>query len=186
LKISEEVFLLKPGDVLVYVNDRTDWFSRLKRKMSTKYEHVSMYLGRAFDEPMLYESDSRGVGIQSLNHQRGRLVEVYRPKLSASKIKKIAATAVVIASAETSRYDYLDIMSEVLPRLLYGYFGVGFMLKYRRDGHYICSEAVAEAFWRNGIEVVCENEIPLPSDFVKTCTLEYMYEGYLLEDVLGR
>jgi hypothetical protein len=48
----------------------------------------------------------------------------------------------------------------------------------------ICSEAVAEAFWRAGIDILPQDVIPLPGDFVESLILDPVYEGRLLENIL--
>ena len=67
---------LEPCDVLVCLNARKDFFSRIKRLAMGRYEHVEMYLGDKFYKiPLLVESDNRGVVIQNVAHQRGSQVE---------------------------------------------------------------------------------------------------------------
>jgi hypothetical protein len=74
----------------------------------------------------------------------------------------------------------LDIVTDI--KSFYDYYAIGGLtlillakklhlplpIKYHRDELMICSEAVAEAFWRSGIEIVPPDNMPLPVDFLKS------------------
>jgi len=48
----------------------------------------------------------------------------------------------------------------------------------------ICSEAVAEIFWRNKVDVLPKDLTPVPADFADDSTvLEFITEGRLLDDL---
>jgi hypothetical protein len=64
-----------------------------------------------------------------------------------------------------SFYDYVQAGKEGLS-LIFMKFHLPVPLKYQRDGLYICSEAVAEPFWRNSILILPENRCPLPGDYL--------------------
>jgi hypothetical protein len=66
---------------------------------------------------------------------------------------------------------------------LYEKFGIPMPSKYVRDQQMICSEAVAETFWRAGFLVLPQNVIPLPPDFLESSLLERVFEGKILEDI---
>lgn len=178
------MFKLEPCDVLLCINDRGDLFSTLKRWAMGRYEHVLIYLGKAFNDiPMLYESDGRGVVIQNLSHQTGRPVVVLRPKIKNRD--DIIANAIEIASKDRSYYDYFAIIRSAAPRLLKEKFPfLPIPSHYVRDRMMICSEAVAEPFWEANIIILPKDIIPLPDDFETSPVLELLNEGKLLEDIL--
>lgn len=180
------MFKLEEADLLLCVNDRTDLFSRIKRKAIGRYEHISMYVGNFHDIPMLYESDGRGVVIQNIAHQTGRRVVVMRPQIKWRDKHSVVATAIYIASQDKSYYDYLAIVHTALPRIIKEKFPfIPIPSHYCRDDTMICSEACAEPFWRQNILILPETIIPLPSDFFVSPVLKYAYEGKLLQDING-
>jgi len=177
---------LESADIILYVNDRKDWFSTFKRWASGRYEHVSMYIGKFHDIPMLYESDGRGVVIQNVAHQTGRSVVIMRPEITQIQKNKVIKTAFDIASSDKSYYDYFAIVKSAIPRLLKEKFSfLPVPSQYIRDAMMICSEATAEPFWRNGIEILPQDVIPLPIDYYTSPILKYVCEGKLLEDIVG-
>lgn len=171
---------LKPCDVLVCINDRQDTFSKVKRWAMGRYEHVEMYLGVEFaDIPILIESDNRGVVIQNVAHQDGRHVRAMRP----GSIQKLIRKAVEIASDSKSYYDWFGLIRFAAVRVLREKFGKKYPLTYRykRDPKMICSEAVAEIFWRNDIDVLPTDLTPVPADFAdESDTLSFVAEGKLV------
>jgi len=177
------MFTLEFGDILVYVDEGTGFTSSISRWAIGRYNHVSMYIGEAFgDIPFIYESNGRGASIVSLQHQTGRLVTVMRPQML---MENVVNKAITIASDPQSYYDYLSYVTNCLPRVLMEKLPwLPLPLKYQRDIFLICSEAVAEAFWRVGIDILPKDIIPLPGDFVKALMLDPVYEGRLLEDIL--
>ena len=181
------MFKIEPVDLILCVNDRTDWFSSFKRWGSGRYEHTAMYLGTFHDIPMLYESDGRGVVIQNVAHQTGRPVVIMRPKLSKVQKNKVIKTAFDIASDDKSYYDYFGLVKSAIPRILKEKFSfLPIPSQYVRDAMMICSEATAEPFWRNGFEVLPQDIIPLPTDYFTSPILEYAHEGKLLEDIVAK
>ncbi len=180
-KVSPVV--MNPCDILVCINDRKDLFSRIKRWVMGRYEHVEMYLGDKFyDIPLLYESDNRGVVIQNVAHQRGRKVRVMRLELTVRKRARLVRTAVRIASDSRSYYDWIGLIRFAALRVLREKIHKNWSLKlYQRDPKMICSEAVAEIFWRNKIDILPKDIVPVPADFAKDSqTLEFVAEGNLL------
>ena len=180
------MFKLEPADLLLCINDRTDLFSKIKRKVIGRYEHISMYVGNFHDIPMLYESDGRGVVIQNIAHQTGRPVIVMRPQIEWKDKHSVIATAIEIASQDKSYYDYLGIIHSAAPRIIKEKLPfIPMPSRYIRDNMMICSEACAEPFWRRNILILPKTIIPLPSDFFVSPVLKYAYEGQLLQDING-
>ena len=178
---------LKPCDVLLYVNEGTDIFSAISRLGAGRYSHVAMYTGKAFDGvPFLFESSGRGATLINLQSHMGRLVKVMRPDHLASWQKKeIIAKTIELASDPQAYYDYFTIVKSCIPRILKEKFPfLPIPVMYHRDPMMICSEAVAEVFWRAGIEVLPKDVVPLPTDFETSPILEVVGEGRLMEDVL--
>lgn len=177
------MFRLEMGDILVYVDEGTGFTSSVSRWAIGRYNHVSMYLGEAMGGvPFIYESNGRGVSIVSLQYQTGRLVTVLRPEI---EMQTTSSEAIKIASDPKSYYDYFAYVHNCLPRVLKEKFPwLPIPSQYHRDDAMICSEAVAEAFWRAGIDILPQDVIPLPGDFVKSLILDPVYEGRLLEDIL--
>jgi len=183
-----------PCDVFVYVDEGTGFTSKVSRWAIGRYNHVSMYFGKILtNTPFIYESNGRGVSIVSLQHQTGRLVTVLRltPQADAafetSLIVKLLSTMINIASDPQSYYDYLSYVTNCLPRVLKEKIPwLPIPSQYHRDAAMICSEAVAEVFWRNEIDVlpqVPRTMIVLPGDFVKSSLFDIKYEGRILEDI---
>ena len=182
-----KMFKLEPCDVLLYVNEGKDIFSAISRWGAGRYSHVAMYIGKAFDDvPFLFESSGRGTTLINLQSHTGRLVKVMRADHLASWQKKeIIAKAIELASDPQAYYDYHAIAWYCIPRVLKRKFPfLPIPPKYVRDKKVICSEAVAEAFWRAGIQVLPKDVVPLPGDFESSPILEVVGEGRLLEDIL--
>lgn len=185
---------LQSCDIILFRNDRNDPLARFSRWAIGPYEHVAMYMGRIFTRiysflPMVYESRGRGVYIASLLPQTGKPVAVMRPILGAESYReKLLKTASEIAADEKSLYDYFCIVYSCIPRVLHEklppWLPIPIPVKYHRDIFMICSEAVAEVFWRNGFEVLPEDTVPLPVDFVLSPVLQYVGQGKLIEDIL--
>jgi len=183
---------LETCDIILWINDKNDPINRLSRWGIGPYSHVAMYIEPFLGVPMVYESRGRGVSIASLLPQTGQPVAVVRPILpplyERSWLpwqKVLVKTAFQIAADEKSFYDYLSIVHSVLPRVIAEKLPwLPLPVKYHRDIFFICSEAVAEVFWRNGISVISQDEIPLPGDFAKSPILKYMGKGKLMEDIL--
>jgi len=196
-----------PLDFLVYINTRTDWFSRLKRWAVGPYEHVAIYLGEAWGMPLKYESEGRGVSIKSLLTDTNLPVVVVRTQLTQEQADKVFVTIMDICSNPESYYDYAAVVKYCLPRILKEKFHIELPVYYKRDAYMICSEAAAEPFWRNIIPILkmddvkavmarseikklekqwqsaFELDIPMPSDFVNSDKLQHITSGKLFVDV---
>jgi hypothetical protein len=155
------IFTPEACDVFAYVDEGKGWTSTVSRWAIGRYDHVSLYLGRAFaDIPFLYESNGRGVSIVNVQHQTGRLVTVLRPQLSDIDKTRVIRKGIEIASDPKSYYDYLAYVTNCLPRVLKEKFPwLPIPYQYHRDAAMICSEAVEEAFFRAGIDVLPQNLI---------------------------
>jgi len=191
-------FYLEPGDILVNVNGRNDPFSRIKRWASGPYEHVFMYLGkvgilvsrrqpRIMRFPMLFESNGRGVVIQSLSNRYGQKVVVLRliSEHDRRRIPRVLEEAIKLASQPQSYYDYLCIVRFVLPRLICEKLGLAMPLAWHRDPWHICSEAVFEVFYRAKLDILRRDVVPLPGDFVTDSLLLEAWRGTLSEDLIS-
>lgn len=169
--------ILQPCDILLYIDEGKSPISKLSQWAIGRFNHVSMYLGEAFDGVgFVYESNGRGVSIVSLQHQVGRLVLVLRPLITEDDKVKVINTAIEIASNPKSYYDYFCIVQSCVPRVLKERFTfLPIPLQYHRDASMICSEAVAEVFWQNMLKILPRNVVPLPSDFATSRVLRPLY-----------
>jgi hypothetical protein len=187
-------FKLEPADILANVNDRIDPFSAAKRWLLGPYDHVFVYLGqmnivvagKIIRHPMLFESNGRGVVIQSLSNRYGQEVVVMRLRSNGDrqKIPHVIEQAVALASDPQAFYDYQCIIQHVLPQLICQKLGLPIPLKYQRNRIMICSEAAAEIFWRAMIEIVPRDIVPLPSSFVESVLLLKAWRGKLSPEVV--
>lgn len=205
---------LQTCDIILWINDKNDPINRLSRWAIGQYSHVAMYLGKytfvtgdkTFDIPIVYESRGRGIYIASLLPQTGMVAAVMRPKaldpelfnlqsVTDWTIKELLTTAFEMAADEAHFYDYVSIVHSVLPRLIAEKLPwLPLPVKYHRDIWFICSEAVAELWWRNDTLVLPDDKrledgtimarsIPLPGDFAKSPILTYMGKGKLMENI---
>ena len=196
---SMKDFKLEPADILVNVDRDKDPISLIKRwVLGSPYEHVFMYLGQLIlarpvqtnmyrEVPILFESNGRGVVIQSLSNRYGQEVVVLRLKFEqdSERIPWVLEEAIKLASDSQSYYDYLCIVRFVIPRLICEKLGIPLPLKYHRDPWHICSEAVFEVFINSGLELLYLEDVPLPGDFVNdSLLLEKIWSGKLSEGVL--
>ena len=190
---------LQTCDVLLFRNDKNDPLSKFSRWAIGPYSHVAMYLGKFFNVPFVYESRGRGAYIASLLPQTGAPVAVMRPLFHMMKLpdalcspktfvplkEQLIKTAFEIAADEKSFYDYFCIVYSCIPRVLKEKFPwLPLPVKYHRDIFLICSEAVAEVFWRNEVQVICKDVVPLPYDFALSPFLQYVGQGKLMEDIM--
>jgi hypothetical protein len=109
-------FKLEPVDILVNVNDRQGPLSTIERWAVGPYSHVFMYMGQIeilvgnviLRHPMLFESNGRGVVIQSLSNRYGQKVVVMRLKseFDRRRIPLVLEEAIKLASDPQAYYDY--------------------------------------------------------------------------------
>ena len=194
---------LQTCDILLFINDKNDPISRLSRWAIGPYCHVAMYLGKfpfspgdeTFNMPLVYESRGRGVYIASMLPQTGMPAAVLRPVVLRKvgvelycrilDLTPLIETAFQIAADEKHFYDYVSIVHSILPRVIAEKLPwLPLPLIYHRDIFMICSEAVAEVFWRNDVEVIPQDVIPLPGDFFEGQGLQYIGKGKLMEDIM--
>ena len=173
---------LEPCDVLLFINEGTDIFSKISRWGAGRYSHVSLYLGDfAVDNfHLVFESNLRGASLVTLESESGRLVKVMRSSwISEGQKQLIISRAVELASEERAFYDYPIIILSVIPRILKTKFPfLPIPVSYCRDMKVICSEGVAECFWRAYLPVLSKDIVPLPIDFETSPILEPVYEGW--------
>jgi hypothetical protein len=186
-------FKLEPVDILVTINDRQDPFSMAKRWCVGPYDHVFLYLGQMsilvdsilLRHPFLFESNGRGVVIQSLSNRYGQKVVVMRLKseFDRRRIPLVLEEAIKLASDPQAYYDYYCIPLNIVPRILHDRLGLPVPVKYHRDERDVCSEACAEVCWRAMVLVLPEGAIPLPGDFVTgSPLLEEVRRGTLSDE----
>jgi len=192
-------FELQAGDVLVNVDRKKDIWSKVKRwAMGSPYSHVFLYMGEPFIGnvnvgmarivPMLFESNGRGVSLQSLSNRYGQDVVVMRLKdndYDKKKIPHVLFEAIALASEISAYYDYFCIIKFVLPRIICEKLHLPMPLSWHRDSRQICSEAVLEIFLRAKCYLLPKNRVPLPGDFVTDTGswLEKVWEGELSSEV---
>lgn len=197
-------FRLSHGDILVNVDRRNNPVSVIKRwLLGSPYDHVFIYMGQmsilvngtVLRHPILFESNGRGVVIQSLSNRYGQEVVVMRLKseFDRRRIPWVLEEAIKLTSNPQSYYDYLCIVKYVLPELickkldalLPGDWVLPRPLKWQRDPWQICSEAVTEVFIRGGLPLLYLEDVPLPGDFVmETVLLEQVWAGILSEELV--
>ena len=182
---------LEPSDVLVDVNTSKDLFHRIKRwLLGTPFTHVRLFYGRklphSLGEPVFYESRDRGVMFTRARDFLGQRMVVMRLRPDYAGFKPIIHKAAwEIATDPQSAYDYWSIPGFLIPRLIFEKLGLPLPLKYQRNPYMVCSEAVAEAFWRAGLNVVSQEVEPLPGDFVAgSWLLVQVWQGKLSEEVV--
>lgn len=188
---------LKPCDILLYVQEGKSLPAVLVRWAAGRYHHASLYIGGDFGQipsspgqppiPLIAESAGRGARFTNLSAHTGRLVTVLRPQLNHSRTDKwaIIAQAIMLVSKPTSYYDFLTIARSFIPRLLWQRFPfLPINPYYVRDSMFICTELVAECFWRVCIDVLPENVCPMPKDFLDSKWLVKQGEGRIMQDVM--
>ena len=192
-------FELQTGDILINVNRRHDLLSSIKRWCAGPYEHIFMYMGHVriivtrqeqlIRFPMLFESNGRGVVIQSLSNRYGEEVVVMRLKseFDRKRIPRVLKEAIKLASNPQSYYDYYAIARWVLPRIIREKLHLPIPVAWHRDERQICSEAVFEAFYRAKLVDILLPDCrpPLPGDFATDSPLlEEVWAGSLSEELV--
>ena len=177
---------LEPCDVLVFKVEGDSLLANLERIFVGGWSHVSMYLGEAFGDHLIFESNLRGASLVNLESERGRLVKVMRPQITPAQKQLVIANAINLASDERAAYDYPVIIMSCIPRVLKTLLPcLPIPVKYCRDIIVMCAEGVAECYWRAWILILPTSRVPLPPDFAKPSeVLEVVGEGRLMEDVL--
>lgn len=180
-------------DILVPVNDKRDPYHVFKGWLLGPYDHVAIYLGHLGNEsypaifPSVFESIGRGVMIRDLRSWGdGVHVVVLRipliARLDEGLDRDIMAEAVRLASMTSAFYDYPAVIRWAIPRLILQKLHIPIPHTWRRDGRYICSEAVDQVLEAAGLDVLPDTEIPLPGDFVESPLLYRAGEGFLTID----
>jgi len=179
---------LEPVDILVDVNEKKDLYSQVERwALGNPYIHVRMFYGKPYPSmpPLFYESiPTRGVTFTNVYDSLGQMVVVMRLRPEYDSFKQlILHNALEIATDPQSKYDFECVPGYILLRLICGKLGIPLPLRYHRNEFMVCSEACAEPFWRSGLEVLSQDVVPLPGDFV--CALvyfQYIATGPIAED----
>ncbi len=171
---------LQPVDVLVWINEEQDLYSRLMRwGLGGPYTHVMMFYGSPYPDmpPLFYESiPARGATLTNVYDYVGQKVVVMRLRPDYDQFKPLVLhEALEIAIDPQSKYDFDCVPGYILPRLICQKLGIPLPLKYQRDSFMVCSEAVAEVFWRANLQVLPQDVVPLPGDFIYALT----YFNYL-------
>lgn len=187
-------FKLLPGDCLVNVNRGKDPWSVIRRWAVGSYSHCFLYMGVlrlgatryracAGRVPMIFESYGRGASLRMLSEHYSEEVVVMRLKPQyRRRIPKVLREAIKLASDPQAYYDYLVVVTHLIPWLILQKLGIPVPLKYHRNSLMICSEAIAEVFWRANVSVLPDDIVPLPGDFVTSDLLTKVYEGVLDEE----
>ncbi len=183
---------LKPLDILVTINDRTDPYSRFKRWMMGRYDHVGMYLGEmgsaenpgvisALIFPAVFESVNRGILLRDLREWKDRKIAVMRISEYhlAEYERAIYTRALAMASDYGSDYDYPAIIRWAIPRIILQKLHIPIPQTWKRDDRHICSEAVYSVLEDAGLDVLPDTQVPLPGDFVDSPVLSMVDEGYI-------
>ena len=180
------MFKLQPCDVLLFKVKGSGILAWLETVFVGAISHVSLYLGEALGGYLVFESNLRGASLVDLESEKGRKVKVMRPiQISAGQKQLIISKARGLASEERAYYDYPVILLSCIPRILKTKFPfLPIPVKYCRDVKVICSEGVAECFWRSYLPVLPKDIVPLPIDFETSPILEPVYEGRILEDIV--
>jgi len=175
---------LEPCDVLLFINEGTDIFSKISRWGAGRYSHVSLYLGEAFGDYLVFESNLRGASLVNLKSEKGRLVKVMRPNITLAQKQFVISNAINLASDERAAYDIPVIILSCVPRILNEKTCLDIPYKYCRDIKVMCCEGVAECYWRAYIWILPKDKVPLMGDFETSPILEPVYVGRILEDIV--
>jgi len=169
-------YKLQPCDVLLFYNEYTDVWNKIYRwGLESPYTHVLMYLGQwaisrpstgsEVTIPMIYESVGRGVITRPPFSYVGDKMMILRPYINDTQREQIVNNALDIAFALNSYYDYLTF-GNLAVILALQKLHLHIPLAYQRNSSMICTECVAEPFWRAGLYPVSPNRAPIPSDFL--------------------
>ncbi len=170
---------LQPLDIIVFELGNSLWDKIEKRALGNPYGHVGMFLGGTWTE--FYEAAARGVLITPIQAQFGRKCVIMRPDKDfvGDKSDQVLENAMAIAGNYDAYYGFGDIQWFVLPRIFLEKLHLPIPLKYHRNKFMICSEAVAEAFWRADLNILPQNVIPMPADYITSQRLTIIWEGKL-------
>lgn len=177
-------FKLEVSDVLVNINTGSSLWHKIKRWAIGEYDHCFMCMDNWNNIPTIFESIDRGIVIRTLASRYGEEVVVMRLREKYQlRRDKVLDEAIQLASDPQAYYDYACIPLHIIPRILNEKFGLPIPLKYHRNEQMVCSEAIAEVYWRAGFEVVPKDVPPLPPDFIESLILEEKWRGKLSEKV---
>lgn len=166
---------LHPGDILLFDAGRNWGFLAPVVRWLMEHDHVAMFYGYTDKGmPLIVESIGRGVMIRTLLAYSGEKITILRPKVDYDTVLEIMIAAREIVDDPKSYYDYLCVVRFAIPRIIAQILGLPLPLKYHRTPQMICSEFVAEVFWRVGIEVLPMDIVPMPDDFLESSVLEYV------------
>jgi hypothetical protein len=184
-------FKLEPCDIFLHETEGNGFIPTLSRWAIGPYGHVSMFvgdcnIGEGFNKvPLVFQSIEKGAGLYSLESMTGELVLVLRPQINSYQELWVISNSIDIASCPKSFYDYPGIIRYCMPRVLHEKFPwLPITVFYYRGVTLICSEAIAECFWRASIEILPQTTVPLPGDFVTSLILTPAYYGRLMLDIL--
>jgi len=188
LKAMTDEFKLMPGDIVVDINDKTDLYSKLVRwALGGPYTHVWMFYGALVPSmpPLFYECmPTRGATFTNVFDYLEQKVVVMRLRPEyQSYMPAVLNQAFRIATDSKAKYDFACVPDYILSRLICTKLGIPLPVKYQRDPFMICSEGVAEAFWRANLQVLPQDVVPLPGDFVYQLTyFDYVGTGPIAAD----
>lgn len=178
-----------PADIILDINERHDPYSVIKRwVLGNPFEHVRMFYGSGIastEIPLFYESVGRGVILTQAHDFIGKKVAVMRLDVGYQEaIPDIIGNAFHIATQIQSKYDYMCVPGIIIPRLICEKLGIPLPLKYQRNPLMVCSEAVAEPFWRAGVPILPQDIVPLPGDFFTSPILHLVEYAPISKDWL--
>lgn len=166
--------LLSPGDVIVFEVEVRSVFTAIERLL-VRWGHASIWVGNGD----VVESTGRGalrVGLR--DHYAGRPVAIMRHGIPW-KAQAAAFQAVKYSRDPKAKYDYVDYLRAVVPRVVCQKMGVRLWRLWRRNNRYVCSELVLQCFQEVGVDLGCTplGQIALPGDFVNSPALTCVYRG---------
>lgn len=123
--------------------------------------HVTMYTGGG----VIAESVSTGPQYTYASDKYGWRMTVVRFPVEESLV---LAEADNIISKEKAPYGWLDLPGEAQHLLVRKFLGIDISFLYIRDKMYLCSEFIAECFWRAKVAAfpLPTNKRPLPEHFL--------------------